>query len=55
MESVANSNGIVTDEEYQEFLKFVEEYNKKKQVKQEKMQDSLLYTIYSYLKDKLKK
>lgn len=52
---MANNNGIVTDEEYQEFLKFVEEYNKKKQAKQEKLQDSLLYTIYAYLKDKLKK
>lgn len=50
-----NNNGIVTEEEYQEFLKFIREYNKKKQVKQEKLQDSLLYTIYSYLKDKLKK
>ena len=55
MVSAENNNGIVTEEEYQEFLKFVEEYNKKKQVKQEKLQDSLLYTIYAYLKDKLKK
>ena len=55
MESVANNNGIVTDEEYQEFLSFIREYNKKKQVKQEKLQDSLLYSIYAYLKDKLKK
>ena len=52
---MANNNGIVTDEEYQEFLKFVEEYNKKKQAKQDKLQDSLLYSIYAYLKDKLKK
>lgn len=37
MEVVENSNGVVTEEEYQEFLKFVDEYNKKKQAKQEKM------------------
>ena len=52
---MANNNRIITDEEYEEFLSFVREYNKKKQAKQDKLQDSLLYTIYSYLKDKLKK
>ena len=55
MEAVANNNGIITDEEYEEFLNFVREYNKKKQIKQDKLQNSLLYTIYTYLKDKIKK
>ena len=50
-----NNNKIVTDEEYEEFLNFVREYNKKKQDKQDKLQNSLLYTIYTYLKDKIKK
>ena len=41
------SSQIVTDEEYKEFLEFIDEYNAKKKEKQDK---SLLYWIYKRLK-----
>jgi len=36
--------------DYQEFLKYMDEWNKKQEVKREKFQESLLYTIYKYFK-----
>ena len=36
-------NDYISDDEYQEFLKFIEEYNKKKD---DKRNNSLLYQIY---------
>ena len=41
------SREIVSDEEYKEFLEFLDEYNAKKKEKQDK---SLLYWIYKRLK-----
>ena len=41
------SSQIVSDEEYKEFLEFIDEYNAKKKEKQDK---SLLYWIYKRLK-----
>ena len=41
------SKEVVSDEEYKEFLEFLDEYNAKKKEKQDK---SLLYWIYRKLK-----
>lgn len=41
------SKEIVSDDEYKEFLEFLDEYNAKKKEKQDK---SLLYWIYRKLK-----
>ena len=40
-------SNIISDEEYKEFLEFIDKYNAKKKEKQEK---SLLYWIYRNLK-----
>jgi hypothetical protein len=48
---VENDNRlIITNEEYEEFIKFMEDYNKKKQEQKDKFHDSLLYAIYQYFK-----
>jgi hypothetical protein len=44
------NNKDITDEEYEEFIKFIKEYNNKKSNKHNKFKDSLIYTIYKYLK-----
>jgi hypothetical protein len=46
----SNNKVKVTNEEYQEFLDFIEQYNKKKKDKQDKFHDSLIYAIYQHFK-----
>lgn len=45
----------VTDEEWEEFQEYMAEYYKNKAEKREKFEQSLLYSIYSYVKNKLQK
>lgn len=45
----------VSDEEWEEFQKYMEEYYKKKKEKKEKFKESLLYSIYSFVRDKMSK
>lgn len=42
----------ISDQEWKEWLEFLEEYNRKKQLKTEKFQESLLYSVYKWTKDK---
>ena len=39
-----------SDEEYQEFLDFMEEYRKKKKIKEDKFHESMIYSIYQWFK-----
>lgn len=45
----------VTDEEWEEFQEFVKRYNAKKKQKEESFKESLLYSIYSFVKEKVSK
>ena len=45
----------VSEEEWEEFQKYMEEYYKKKKEKEDKFKESLLYFIYSFVKDKVSK
>ena len=45
----------VTDEEWEEFQEYMAEYYKNKAEKREKFKQSLLYSIYSYVRDKFQK
>ena len=45
----------VSEEEWEEFQKYMEEYYKKKKEKEDKFKESLLYSIYSFVKDKVSK
>ncbi len=43
-------NKPITDEEYQEFTRFVEEYNRKLQQRIDKWHSSFIYGLYSMIK-----
>ena len=45
----------VSEEEWEEFQKYMEEYYKKKKEKENKFKESLLYSIYSFVKDQVSK
>lgn len=46
------SKEVIDDSEWQEWIEFLDEYNRKKQLNKEKFQESLLYSIYKWLKSK---
>lgn len=37
----------ITDEEWEEFCDFMEEYNKNKEIKKQKFHESFLYSLYT--------
>ena len=45
----------VSEEEWEEFQEYMEEYYKKKKEKEDKFKESLLYSIYSFVKNKVSK
>mgnify|MGYP006939723558 FL=1 len=45
----------VSDEEWEEFQEYMKEYYKKKKEKEDKFKESLLYSIYLFVKDKISK
>ena len=47
-----NNKEDVTDEEWSEWLDWLEEYNHKRQAKQERFQESLLYAVYQKFNNK---
>lgn len=48
-------NKPITEEEYREFVKFVDDYNRKLQQKIDKWHSSFIYKLYSMLLKILKK